>query len=72
MSSNIQFLAATERIQQKITIGIALSALFPNEKVFPLALGKLMDVGERNGNMDETLTSTAKYYEEEFTTDVDG
>ena len=31
-----------------------------------------MAVGERTGNMDEMLTSIAKYYEEEFTAVVDG
>jgi hypothetical protein len=46
--------------------------LFANEKVFPLTLGQLMAVGERTSNMDEMLTSVAKYYEEEFTTFVDG
>ena len=46
--------------------------LFDNEKVFPVALAKLMAVGERTGNMDEMLTSIAKYYEEEFTTLIDG
>ena len=45
--------------------------LFANEKVFPLALGQLMAVDERTDNMDEMLTSIAKYYEEEFTTMVD-
>ena len=46
--------------------------LFANEKAFPLTLGQLMAVGERTSNMDEMLTSIAKYYEEEFTTVVDG
>ena len=31
-----------------------------------------MAVGEHTGNMDKMLTSIAKYYEEEFTTIVDG
>ena len=31
-----------------------------------------MAVGERTSNMNEMLTSIAKYYEEEFTTVVDG
>ena len=31
-----------------------------------------MAVGERTSNMDVMLTSIAKYYEEEFTTVVDG
>ena len=49
-----------------------MSVLFAHEKVFPLTLGQLMAVGERTSNMDEMLTSIAKYYEEEFTTVVDG
>ena len=46
--------------------------LFANEKVFPLTLGQLTATGERTSNMDEMLTSIANYYEEEFTTVVDG
>lgn len=72
VSQNIQFLDAMTRIKQKITTGAPLSQLFGNEKVFPVALSQLMAVGERTGNMDEMLTSIAKYYEEEFTTVVDG
>ena len=72
VSQNVQFLDAMTRIKQKITTGAPLSQLFGNEKVFPLALSQLMAVGERTGNMDEMLTSIAKYYEEEFTAVVEG
>jgi len=72
VSQNVQFLDAMTRIKQKITTGAPLSQLFGNETVFPIALSQLMAVGERTGNMDEMLTSIAKYYEEEFTTLVDG
>ena len=72
VSQNVQFLDAMTRIKQKITTGAPLSQLFGNEAVFPIALSQLMAVGERTGNMDEMLTSIAKYYEEEFTTVVDG
>ena len=72
VSRNVQFLEATDRIQAKITTGAPLSVLFGSEKVFPVALSQLMAVGERTGNMDEMLTSISKYYEEEFTTLVDG
>lgn len=72
VSQNVQFLDAMTRIKQKITTGAPLSQLFGNETVFPIALSQLMAVGERTGNMDEMLTSIAKYYEEEFTTVVDG
>ena len=46
--------------------------LFANEKIFLLTLGQLMAVGERTKNLDEMLTSIAKYYEEEFTAVIDG
>jgi len=72
VSTNVQFLDATARIKLKITTGAPLSTLFDNEKVFPVALSQLMTVGERTGNMDEMLSSIAKYYEEEFTAVVDG
>ena len=72
VSTNVQFLDATSRIKQKITTGAPLSTLFGNETVFPIALSQLMAVGEKTGNMDEMLSSIAKYYEEEFTAVVDG
>jgi type IV pilus assembly protein PilC len=72
VSTNVQFLDATARIKAKITSGAPLSTLFGNEKVFPIALSQLMAVGEKTGNMDEMLSSIAKYYEEEFTAVVDG
>ena len=37
-----------------------------------LLMANLLAAGERTGKMDEMLTSIAKYYEEEFTTVVDG
>lgn len=72
VSQNVKFLDAMNRIKQKIVTGAPLSTLFGNEAVFPIALSQLMAVGERTGNMDEMLSSIARYYEEEFTTVVDG
>ena len=72
VSTNLVFVDATARIQEKITTGRELSALFGEEKVFPLALSQLIAVGERTGNIDEMLTSIARYYEEEFDAVVGG
>ena len=72
VSQNVKFLDAMTQIKQKIVTGAPLSTLFGNEAVFPIALSQLMAVRERTGNMDEMLTSIARYYEEEFTTVVDG
>ena len=72
MSKNLVFVDAVGRIKERITTGLELSVLFREEKVFPLALSQLMAVGEKTGNMDEMLTSIAKYYEEEFDAVVEG
>lgn len=72
VSQNVKFLDAMTQIKQKIVTGAPLSTLFGNEAVFPIALSQLMAVREHTGNMDEMLTSIARYYEEEFTTVVDG
>jgi type IV pilus assembly protein PilC len=71
-TQNVKFLDAMNRIKQKIVTGAPLSTLFGNEAVFPIALSQLMAVAERTGNMDEMLSSIARFYEEEFTTVVDG
>lgn len=72
VSKNLVFVDATGRIKDRITTGLEMSVLFREEKVFPLALSQLMAVGEKTGNMDEMLTSIAKYYEEEFDAVVEG
>ena len=72
VSKNLVFVDAVGRIKERITTGLELSVLFREEKVFPLALSQLMAVGEKTGNMDEMLTSIAKYYEEEFDAVVEG
>jgi type IV pilus assembly protein PilC len=66
------FQDAATRIRDNLSSGQELSVLFKEETVFPIALSQMMAVGERTGNMDEMLTSIAKYYEEEFDTVVEG
>ena len=39
---------------------------------FPADLAQLIKVGESTGNMDEMLTSIARYYQEEFESTVEG
>ena len=41
------------------------------EPTFPPTFSQLISVGEQTGNLDETFTSVANYYEEEFDTSVD-
>ena len=72
VSKNLVFVDAVGRIEARIASGAQLSVLFKEEPVFPIALSQLMAVGERTGNMDEMLTSIARYYEEEFDAMVEG
>jgi type IV pilus assembly protein PilC len=71
-TKNVLFVGAMQRISKEILTGKELSALFEQEKVFPLELSQLIKVGEKTGRMDEMLTSIAKYYLEEFETVVKG
>ena len=72
VTKNLMFQDAATRIRDNLSSGQELSVLFKEETVFPIALSQMMAVGERTGNMDEMLTSIAKYYEEEFDTVVEG
>ena len=71
-SNNILVQEAMERIKEEVTSGTALSLLFAEETVFPAELGQLIKVGEETGNIEEMLSSIAKYYQEEFDAVVEG
>lgn len=72
ITPNSKFIEAMERINDRIVSGSDLSELFSEESVFPLELSQLIKVGEKTGNMDEMLSSIARYYQEEFEAVVSG
>jgi type IV pilus assembly protein PilC len=72
VTTNTKFIEAMERINDRVVTGSDLSALFAEESVFPLELSQLIKVGESTGNMDEMLSSIARYYQEEFESVVSG
>ena len=72
ISTNAKFTEALERINERVVSGVPLSILFEEERVFPSDLAQLIRVGESTGNMDEMLTSIARYYQEEFESTVEG
>jgi len=72
VTTNTKFIEAMERINDRVVTGSDLSALFAEESAFPLELSQLIKVGESTGNMDEMLSSIARYYQEEFETVVSG
>lgn len=72
ITTNIIFVEAMTRISDRIASGSDLSTLFADEPAFPQELSQLIKVGEKTGNMDEMLTSIARYYQEEFESVVEG
>ena len=72
VTPNTIFVEAMGRISERIVSGAELSTLFAEEPVFPIELSQLIRVGEKTGNMDEMLSSIARYYQEEFETTVEG
>lgn len=72
ISTNAKFSETLERISERVVSGVPLSILFEEEQVFPADLAQLIKVGESTGNMDEMLTSIARYYQEEFESTVEG
>ncbi|MDP4836903.1 MAG: type II secretion system F family protein [Burkholderiales bacterium] len=72
ITTNVKFTEALERIAEGVVTGTPVSVLFDEEPVFPKDLSQLMKVGESTGNMDEMLTSIARYYQEEFESTVEG
>jgi len=71
-TSNYVFKEAQGRIAERVVTGANLSTLFEEEEIFPIELSQLIKVGENTGQMEEMLTSIAKYYQEEFESVVNG
>ncbi|WP_428987464.1 type II secretion system F family protein [Candidatus Methylopumilus planktonicus] len=72
ITPNTVFVEAMGRISERVVSGAELSSLFAEEPIFPLELSQLIKVGEKTGNMDEMLSSIARYYQEEFEATVEG
>jgi len=72
ITPNVKFSEALDRIAERVVTGTPVSVLFDEEPVFPKDLSQLMKVGESTGNMDEMLSSIARYYQEEFESTVEG
>ncbi|MGB0965818.1 MAG: type II secretion system F family protein [Litorivicinus sp.] len=72
VSANSAIQNGMDEIARGVVTGRELSALFAAEKVFPIAVSQFVAVGERTGNIEEMLSSLAKYYEEEFDAVVEG
>jgi len=71
-SHNLVLSEAQLRIAERAETGAELSGLFAAEEIFPIELSQLIKVGEQTGQMEDMLTSIAKYYQEEFELVVSG
>lgn len=63
---NIYYKSILEKAGEEITKGEPMSKVFTeNDKLYPLFLGEMMNVGEETGKIGEMLLSVAVFYEED-------
>ena len=63
---NVHYKAVLEKAGEAIKKGDPISKIFTeNEKLYPLFLGEMMNVGEETGKIGEMLMGVAVFYEED-------
>ncbi len=66
-TENVQFKKVLEEVSQGVIKGKNISQLItPYTKIFPEMLGHMVSIGERSGNLSNTLIYLSEYYENEF------
>lgn len=63
--SNVVFYEALEKCKSGVSLGIPLSDQLRSVGVFPPMVVHMVGIGEETGNIEEMLTNSANYYEEE-------
>lgn len=58
------------RANEDIRRGASISVSIKKQNLFPVMLCSMLNIGEESGNMDEILTKTANYYDEEADTAI--
>lgn len=64
-SGNHVYYVATKNIQREIATGTGLTAAMTSQKVFPVMLLQMSEIGEQAGSLDSMLDKVASFYEEE-------
>jgi type IV pilus assembly protein PilC len=64
-SGNIVFQHATQKIQQEVSTGTALTAAMTNVNLFPSMVLQMCAIGEESGSIDHMLGKAADFYEAE-------
>jgi type IV pilus assembly protein PilC len=64
-SGNVVYLKATQKIQQEVSTGTALTAAMTNANLFPTMVLQMCAIGEESGSIDHMLGKAADFYEAE-------
>lgn len=64
-AGNNVYYVATKNIQKEIAQGVGLTTAMANEKVFPVMMLQMAQIGEEAGSLDSMLDKVAQFYEEE-------
>ncbi len=62
---NVLFRDALEEAAKQVQRGMALSTPLKASGIFPSMIMHMLSIGEETGNMEEMLTNSANYYDEE-------
>jgi len=64
-AGNIVYQHATQKIQQEVSTGTALTAAMTNANLFPSMVLQMCAIGEESGSIDQMLGKCADFYEAE-------
>jgi len=64
-AGNIVYLHATQKIQQEVSTGTALTTAMGNANLFPSMVLQMCAIGEESGSIDHMLGKCADFYEAE-------
>ena len=64
-SGNIVYQVATQKIQQEVSTGTALTAAMSNVNLFPSMVLQMCAIGEESGSIDHMLGKAADFFEAE-------
>lgn len=64
-AGNIVYAEATQKIQQEVSTGTALTAAMSNANLFPSMVLQMCAIGEESGSVDHMLAKCADFYEAE-------
>jgi len=64
-AGNVVYLHATQKIQQEVSTGTALTAAMGNANLFPSMVLQMCAIGEESGSIDHMLGKCADFYEAE-------